>query len=296
MLKGLGIPYMGSKRKLAPKILTKIMQDNPNTKYIFDLFGGGGSISFMAMQIKGIKQVHYNEFNPAIVALLRDIMDNGVTDKYYKWVSREEFKKNVDRTDWYGGLLKTVWSFGNNQKAYLFGKDIEASKKLLHGIAVDNNYDNIKKFKNMFDFKFDSDVLHKTFKKKTIEQRRTIIMRMIKNTMNRFDVQQLERLSRMQHLQNLQNLQVTNLSYEQVEINTPIDETVIYLDPPYKGTAEYDKSIDFKKLTQWIKDSPYKIYLSEYNNTHNMKLVKSFKHRGLLSSNNEVVENLYRSY
>tara|TARA_R110000744_G_scaffold186712_1_gene306111 strand:- start:631 stop:783 length:153 start_codon:yes stop_codon:yes gene_type:complete len=31
MIYNLGIPYMGSKRKLAPKILNKIMQDNPST-------------------------------------------------------------------------------------------------------------------------------------------------------------------------------------------------------------------------------------------------------------------------
>jgi len=42
---GYGIPYMGGKRKIASKIVDYILQCNPNTKYVYDLFGGGGSIS-----------------------------------------------------------------------------------------------------------------------------------------------------------------------------------------------------------------------------------------------------------
>ena len=48
-LKGLGLPYMGSKRKLAKQIVDKILVDNPNTKYFYDLFGGGASVTFEAL-------------------------------------------------------------------------------------------------------------------------------------------------------------------------------------------------------------------------------------------------------
>jgi len=292
---------MGSKRKLAPKILTHIVKENPKAKYFYDLFGGGASISAMALQVKQFKKVHYNEYNPAIVNLLKHLIEHGVTEEMYKWMSREEFEKNKGRTDWYGGLLKTVWSFGNNQKGYLFGKDLEDSKRMLHYIVVDNDLDNIKKFKKMFDFDFDSEVIHKSFINKGIEERRTIIARIIKNKNNRLDIQQLERLQQLQQLtqleqlSRLEQLSISNLSYEQVEINTPIDETILYLDPPYKDTAGYNKAINFNDLKKFIKDSPYKVYLSEYNNTYDMKLVKQYKHRGLLSgsANNEVVEKLF---
>ena len=46
----LGIPYMGSKRKLAPNILKCITQRHPNLTDFYDLFGGGGSISFTAIR------------------------------------------------------------------------------------------------------------------------------------------------------------------------------------------------------------------------------------------------------
>ena len=133
---GLGMPYMGSKRKLAPKIITHIIKENPNAKYFYDLFGGGGAISFMALQAKQIKEVNYNEYNPAIVELLKHIVENGVTSDMYNWVSREDFNKNKGRTDYIGGLMTIMWSFGNSGKAYLFGKDFNI-------MNICNNYFNI---------------------------------------------------------------------------------------------------------------------------------------------------------
>ena len=46
IIKNLGLPYMGSKRKIAPKIVDFILDQNPDCKYIYDLFGGGGAVSF----------------------------------------------------------------------------------------------------------------------------------------------------------------------------------------------------------------------------------------------------------
>ena len=307
MIKGLGMSYMGGKRKLAPKILTHIIKENPKAKYFFDLFGGGGAVSCMALQVKQFKEVHYNEYNPAIVNLLLHIKENGVTDDMYNWVSREDFKKNKDRTDYIGGLMTTVWSFGNSGKGYLFGKDLEHDKKLLHEIVVDNNINSINKFKDKFKFNFSVETIHNTFVNKSIEQRRAVIARIIKNKGNMLDSQQLQQLERLQklqqlgrlqqlqRLQRLERLKITNLSYEEVEINTPVEETILYLDPPYKNTASYNKSIDFNELERFIKESPYKIYLSEYKNSYNMKLVKEYKHRSTLSKsvNNEVTEKLF---
>jgi len=42
VIKGLGMPYLGSKRRLAPKIIDFIIKENTNVKYFVDLFGGGG--------------------------------------------------------------------------------------------------------------------------------------------------------------------------------------------------------------------------------------------------------------
>ena len=42
--KKLGLPYMGSKRRLSREIVDHILTAHPNTKYVWDLFGGGGAI------------------------------------------------------------------------------------------------------------------------------------------------------------------------------------------------------------------------------------------------------------
>ena len=108
-------------------------------------------------------------------------------------------------------------------------------------------------------------------------------------------LQRLQKLQQLQRLEQLKDLSISNLSYENVIIDTPEDETILYLDPPYHGTASYNSTLDFKKLKTFIKESKFKIYLSEYKNTYDLKLVKEFKHRSILSpsSNNEVIEKLY---
>ena len=64
-------------------------------------------------------------------------------------------------------------------------------------------------------------------------------------------MERLERLDQMERLERLEQMEMTNLSYEDVEINTPIDETIIYLDPPYENTAKYEKCVDHRKLEQY---------------------------------------------
>ena len=142
---GLGIPYMGSKRQLADKIATFILSENPNAKHVYDLFGGGGAISFEFLQ-RGLN-VTYNELNTGVAELLKHIIAKGITPEMYQWVSREEFNAHKNDDTWYGGLLKTCWSFGNNQRSYLFGKDIEAYKKNYH-LCVVNGIDTTEAMSN----------------------------------------------------------------------------------------------------------------------------------------------------
>ena len=99
----LGIPYMGGKRDISKEIVDYILSRNPGVKYIYDLFGGGGAISFEFLQRKKIKQVIYNELNTGICELLKDIQKNGITEKYYQWVSRDVFNKHKNDNDWFGG-------------------------------------------------------------------------------------------------------------------------------------------------------------------------------------------------
>lgn len=54
----------------------------------------------------------------------------------YRWVSREEFHRLKD-TD---PIVQIVWSFGNNGRDYLYGKDREELKKAMHYAVVFGDY------------------------------------------------------------------------------------------------------------------------------------------------------------
>jgi len=289
MNRKLGVPYMGSKRVLAYEIVNYITAQNPNCKYFYDLFGGGGAISFQALQHKNIDTVFYNEIDTGVVELIKKIRDEGVTDEFYKWIDRDTFHAHKFDNDWRGGLIKTCWSFGNNQKGYLFGEEIKNTKRLMHEVVVnccENSRNEL--------LKIGLNIPSSIFEGKTIAKRRLFLKKYALERIDLQQLQQLERLEQLERLGQLERLELTNLSYESVQINTPISETVIYLDPPYQSTAKYQNGIDHDKLLKWIKESPYKIYVSSYD--FDLPLVKSINHRSSLSATNnakKVVENLY---
>jgi site-specific DNA-adenine methylase len=262
---------MGSKRKIAPKIMDYICAQNPNAKYFYDLFGGGGATSFEALQRPQFKKVIYNELNTGVVELLKKIRAEGVTDDFYQWVSREKFEAHKNDSDWFGGLCKTCWSFGNNQKSYLFGKDVEPIKKAAHDYLMSNGYD------------------------KTTETRVRLVkeFKALEAINRRFELQQLEQLEQLERLQQLEQLEITNHSYSDVVIDTPIEETIIYLDPPYEGTAKYALSIDHRAFDEWVQNHHYKIYISSYESV--FPCVYGLHHSSSLSANlnKKVVERLF---
>ena len=281
----LGIPYMGSKRKIAKPLIDYMLNSNPNAKYFYDLFGGGGAMSFEALKRKRFKKVFYNEFNEAIVNLLIKIKNDGVTPEFYEWIDRETFNKYKDGNCWKSGLIKTCWSFGNNvDKGYLFGANIEKYKMLLHNIIVNKCQKSILQFEKLTNLQIDNYWLNND----DLHKRRLNIMRLIAKEKGRGDLESL------QNLQQLQNLQISNLSYEDVKIETPINETIIYCDPPYKGTGKYQRDIDHDKFLEWVKNSPYKIYVSSYE--FDLPCVFELSHRSSLSATNnskKVVEKLF---
>lgn len=262
----IGIPYMGSKRRIAPDLISHMANANPNAKHFYDLFGGGGAMSFAALQSGFFDSVHYNELNTAVVALLEKIRTDGVTPEFYQWIDRERFFELIKGDDWLAGLAQTCWSFGNNHlKGYLYGRKIEPVKRAAHDevMAAGGN----------------------AYRNEVLRERRKA---------GHFQLQHLESLQHLERLGNFEGLQITNLDYRAVPISTPPENTLIYCDIPYQGTEEYKHGgFDHDAFFEWCRQSPYKIYVSSYDAP--MSCVYELAHRSKLSStaNNRVTERLF---
>ncbi len=300
--KKLGLPYMGSKRRLSREIVDHILTAHPNTKYVWDLFGGGGAISFEFLQRPQIERVVYNELNTGVVELLRKIQKDGITPEFYQWVDRDTFNKHKNDDDWFGGLCKVIWSFGNNQHGYLFGKHIEQYKKEFHELVVDGiDHTNSMSLYCMEYVKekygIECDLTLNIPSEIHIKQRRFNIRKQLTDFESRCKntkpLRQLQQLDQLQQLEQLQQLNIFNQSAFDVVIDTPTDETIIYLDPPYKGTGKYQEDVCHNELKRYIDNSPYTIYLSSYD--FDLPVVKQMKHRCTLSAtaNNATVEKLF---
>lgn len=75
-------------------------------------------------------------------------------------------------------------------------------------------------------------------------------------------LQRLQRLQRLQSLQRLESLEINAGDYQAVVI--PPD-SVVYCDPPYKGTAEYkDGGFDYPRFYNWLRTRDYPVWVSEY--------------------------------
>jgi site-specific DNA-adenine methylase len=257
---------------------------------VYDLFSGGGAMSFEFLQRPQIEKVYYNELNTGVVELLKKIKKEGVTKDFYRWFSREDFHRLKNNNDWIGGLVSTCWSFGNNrQKGYLFSKQNELLKRPLHELVVNKDIKMIDEFYNLTGLLIPSECIAAH----TIKERRLAVMHYIKRQ-RRIDLEQLQHLPQLGRLEQLERLEITNLDYREVNITTPIDDTIIYLDPPYAACAKYQHDINHDDMYDWTKACPYTVYVSSYDSPY--EVVYTVSRKSTLSATNNAkmtMENLY---
>lgn len=118
-----GLPYKGSKNKLAERIVSLL----PKRTHLIDLFCGGCAVSHAALLRNKYEHIHINDINWMCPTLFIDAL-NGKYQNETRWISREDFFRLKD-TDPY---VAVVWSFGNNLRDYLYSKEIEPLKKAIH--------------------------------------------------------------------------------------------------------------------------------------------------------------------
>lgn len=131
-MKNYGLPYKGSKNKLAERILDML----PRTEHLYDLFCGGCAISHCALDKSRYNHVHVNDINAMMPQAFVTALQGGFENED-RWISREEFFRLKD-TDPYVAIC---FSFGNDLKTYCYGRDIEDTKKALHYAIFFGSYE-----------------------------------------------------------------------------------------------------------------------------------------------------------
>lgn len=264
-----GIPYMGSKGK----ICNELIRIFPKADNFYDLFGGGFSVThaMMIRRSRDYKSFHFNEIRPGVCDLIRKAIAGEFNYERFKptFISREEFFEKLE-TDPY---VKICWSFGNNGQGYLFSEGIEPYKRSMHNAIVFNE----------FDLLAEQTLGMKAFRPEySINQRRLFLRNRIEffrlNGLPKFldcfiteaqrkqakfkQLQQLQQLQQLERLQQLEQLEFTSASYEQVPIKP---NSIVYCDPPYHGTAEYDDTFNTKALLDWADSQTSPVFISEYD-------------------------------
>jgi site-specific DNA-adenine methylase len=264
-----GLPYLGSKSKIAEEIVTLF----PVADNFYDLFAGGCAITH-ALMVKnqdlfhsGFKNYIFNDINDTPELFLDAIKGKYRNEK--RWISREDFKNNLllEKPDAY---IKWLWSFGSSGKNYLFSTELEPIKKAFHYIVMFNEW---KYFEDLYSYKPLADILleygvdnptkfldlyKKQYKKGLGRRGHLRVIKWIqKNWINqRYSFSELERLQRLEQLEQ---------DYREIIIKP---NSVIYCDIPYKieGVKDYlHEEFNHKEFWEWAEKQTEPVYVSEYN-------------------------------
>lgn len=220
--KPVGLPYVGSKKKISKKIVQIIAQNFGTDKPFYDLFGGGGAVSLEAT-LNGFEDVHYNELDSMTFAAFKtalyedfDVRDLIVNREYFFDIRNKEHD-GIDE------LKLLVNSFGNDRKSYLYAKNFSDEKyKLAFNIVnVEADWRNYKQTKTYKEYDGN--------KPKQIQQ-----------------IQQIEQIRRIQQVERIKQADVyINLTNRDYKGFNNLNGAVLYLDPPYQNATDKYKTGNF---------------------------------------------------
>ena len=268
-----GVPYKGSKSKLAEWIVNILPPENT----LVDLFAGGCAVTHAAIVSGKWKNVVCNDKDPRGIRLFIDSIHGKYTVKNCpEWVSREEFEEKKDEDPY----IAICWSFGNNMQGYLYGRNVEDYKHSLWDLCHAQT----------------ERERHLTYKR-CIRELQAIVRNRYLNDKHYGDcqsfesLQRLEALERLQSFEALERLQSFEADYKDVDIPK---HSVIYCDVPYANTSGYKYGIDQTEFINWCNRQRVPVYVSSYI-MDGLHLIAEHEHRSIYSqkANNKVTERIY---
>lgn len=268
--KKLGLPYQGSKRRLAAKIIDLL----PPAPVLVDVFAGGCAVTHAALLSGKFGKVIANDLSDA-PQLFYYCGKYGVPEKP-RWVSRDEFHDLKDRDP----LIRYCYSFKNDGRSYLYGRDVEPLKRAAHLAVVDG----------------DCSLLPESIREPVrealngvvgVHERFLCCKRVIRELVGRLQhlehLERLERLERLRHLEHLERLVVSRRDYRELYIP---DGAVVYCDPPYASTAGYGSSFDHQAFYAWCRAAGkrHPLFVSEYWTPSDFRCITEYEVRALRGS------------
>lgn len=250
---------MGSKNLIAERLVSQF----PRAEYFVDLFAGGCAMTHAAFLSGKFNKFICNDLDFRGVELFKQAV-SGKFKNENRWISRDDFFKLKD-SDLY---VRFCWSFGNNQKSYLYSKQKERQKRALHYAIL---FDDWVEFYELFPDIYD-EVAKEILFVNDVKKRYSIIRHCFASPkMQRLEsLERLQSLQSLERLQRLQSLETSKLDYSQVAI--PYD-SVVYADPPYKGKKSYSVKFDSDLFFDWCRNQNFPIYISEYDAPKDFKAV-----------------------
>ena len=297
-----GLPYKGSKNRIAKKILDFL----PAAPVLYDVFCGGCAITHAALLSGKYSRVVANDINSMIPHAFETAIIGGFRDED-RWISRDDFQK-LYKTDPYVAIC---FSFGNNLHEYCYSRELEPYKRALHyaifwkdiapwaGLcpetadalktAVESEQDRHKRRiaagraivtavkAGLMNGSIDPAVMDKPIYRK-IRKEKTPRLRIqsderVERLKSLETLQTDESLCRVQSLESLDRINAKNVppvltvttgDYKALNFERG---GIIYCDPPYKSTEErYGREFDFNDFYSWCEHQAQanSVFISEY--------------------------------
>ena len=269
-----GVSYKGSKSKIVDKLAEVIPYRGIDNFY--DLFAGGCAVTHKMYLERRYKHYYANDIDGQALRLFCD----GLKGKYAnetRWISREDFF-NLKDCDPY---VSCCWSFGNNQRDYLYSRAIEPYKKACHYAIVFGDFSLLKDLypdvgaaceitlNGIVDIHERRIKFRSVIGCKLAERSNSGLMRLSQeNDVDRLEsLERLERLQSLESLERLESFEYSVSDYKAVEIKP---NSVIYADIPYISTNTYDgtssvvQPFNHEEFYDWCCKQNELVLISEY--------------------------------
>ena len=228
-----GIPYLGSKNKLAERIVSLL----PRAEHLYDVFCGGCAIAHCAALSGKWGHIHINDISD-----MPQLFVDAVAGKYRderRWISREDFFALKDSDPY----VRSCWSFGNNGQSYLYSREIEPYKRAVWALLTAES------------------VRERRLAYREVVQR---LVPLIKDKSAK-ELGNNQSLESLESLQSLESLTYSVGDYRDVEIP---DGSVIYADIPYRTSTQkgdYGVRFDHEAFYDWCEAQTQPLFISEYS-------------------------------